>query len=533
MSTKWFGEVFDVMLMHHLIEPDGAHDLGYIASRHTQMVAWKHTMSDDLAWYNGCDVDATIQIFNDIKPWIERLGLMDLYKYCQVPLAKICRQLNLTGIKVDPNRIKAKRTEFMKDMADAEALLPEQLRPYEKAIRVREKAPVGTVGKSGKPIKYIHVPGTEHVVPWESPKQVEKYLYETLRLPKQLHAKTKKLTTDKTAIDRLVKKKEVSPEAKAILLTLKKVRQLGELIGTFLKDGDEDKQVAVGRIHSNFLVHGTNTGRLASSGPNLQNIPGRARYIYVPSHSDWCFVEADFSSLENRLAAWYANDTDRLARLAIPDFNEHRWLASQIYKVPESDIDKKSQEYKYAKNTNHGADGAMGPKKLSDTYDIPFKDARDLLLQWRTINHASAAWQERIGNEAARLGVLTNAFGRKRWFWSHSAYTEGIRFNPQSTGADILFRSMIAMCYEKIGWPIELATKAAPIVKPLPHPARLVLCVHDSVLIETPINLRDEVIECMKATMTQGWPELQGYAIPIAIKVGGPGDSWGELKENE
>lgn len=519
-------QIWDVMLMHHLVQPDSPHDLEFIASIFTQMQAWKHLNTVDMQFYNACDVDATCQIYEQLRPLLDYMNLTKLYKYCQVPLAKICKKMEETGIKVDPSRLGKVRERFIGELKELEGTLPPELQPHDKPIRKRERAPEGTLGKSGKPIKFIHIPSTERVVPWQSPKIIERYLYETLHLPKQLHRKTKHLTTDKYALERLFRQ-----TGNKTIDTLRKLRSLEELIGTFLQDGDENEQVATGRIHTNFLVHGTNTGRLASSSPNLQNIPTKARFIYVPSHADWCFVEADFSSLENRLAAWYANDDDRLARLANPEFNEHKWLCSKIYGIPESEVDKSSWQYKRAKNTNHGADGAMGWKKLSDTYDIPAKESKELLVLWRTINHKSADWQERTGNEAAREGVLTNIFSRKRWFWSHSAYTEGIRFFPQSTGADICFRAMIAMMYERIQWPEELARKVAPILCPLPHPARLVLQVHDSLLVECPLALVDEVAFCMKTCMEQPWPELAGYSIPAAFKVGAPGDSWAELKD--
>lgn len=814
-------EIFDIMLMHHLLHPDEPHDLEFISSIYTQMVAWKHLASEDMAFYNACDVDATAQIYLQLRPLLVRFRMMDLYQKLQVPLAKICKQMHDTGIKVDPNRIHTAREKLLIEFHDLEEKLPQELKPYDKTIRIRKPAPVGTIGKSGKPIKFIHVAGAERVVPWQSPKKCEHWLYETLNLPKQIHPKTKAITSSKSALERLAKKFQI-PELDA----LRKLRSLDELLTTFLKEDDGQRQ-SVTRIHSNFLVHGTATGRLSSSGPNLQNIPAKARFIYVPSFSDWCFVEADFSSLENRLAAWYANDSERLIRLSDPNFNEHRWLASKIYNIPESEITKDMWQYKNGKITNHGCltgehevltpvgwipfsqyegeplaiwdngisrwekpsatiektidenvlsfsgrafnavttldhkfpvlstwkgkryyfkhsahglhgslpitsrfeyenevfndlliqravaiqadatlntkdratfhvvkarkqsriealfnvtgrpcgchvtgkiyhvdvpkciiddnkeftcdllylssrqrqlfldeivqwdgtvagnvrlyrstskvcvdwvqtiahlsgkqalmrvatkgkgsfgtkpcyivsindnqhiktqcctvslkpfsgkvycvtvssgnflcrykdtifvsgncDGAMGPRKLALTHSLPEKVARELILKWREINCKSAQWQDTVGNEAVKKGVLTNAFGRKRWFWSRSGYTEGIRFLPQSTGADICFRAMLGLCYESIGWPEDVAREVCPVLAPLPHPARLVLQVHDSLLIECPLALREQVVECVQKVATQPWHELAGFSIPIDVKVGEANEGWGEL----
>ena len=487
------------------------------------MQDWKFKQRDDLAWYNCADVDATLQIFLALYPALKGQGLLDLYLYEVVPTAKICKLLSLTGIKKDPKRIEKVRGEVLAEIAEIEARLPNELKPYDKPIRVRQPAPPGTLGKSGKPVKFIHVPGTKRIVPWQSSKEVERFLYETKKLPVQLHVKTKRVSTDKTALDRLVRK---YPQHR-FLDDLRKVRSLDELVSTFVKESNSGPS----RIHANFLVHGTATGRLASSGPNMQNIPVRARYAFVPSHADWCFVNADFSSLENRLCAWYANDTERLAQMSDPTFNEHKVLCSKIYGMPVSEVDKGSWQYKRAKNTNHGADGALGPKRLSETYDIPFKEAKELILGWKALHPKAAAWQEEVGNQAGKLGVLVNAFGRKRWFWTSSAYTEGIRFLPQSTGADICLRSLVGLSYERIGWPEEWARIASPVLAPLPVPARIVLTVHDSILVECPQSLTEEVSNCLTKVMTQPWEQLAGFSIPIAIQVGDPNQSWGELKD--
>lgn len=517
---------WDEMLTDHLIRPDAPErNLEYVASIWCEgLQDWKHLQKDDLAWYNCADTDATLQIHEAIQPILKRQNLRDLYLYEVVPTAKICRQLTIGGIKRDPRRIETVRTEVLDDIAATEQLLPEELRPYDKSIRVRQLAPPGTLGKSGKPIKFIHVPGTERVVPWQSPKQVEEYLYVTKKYPKQLNVKTKRVSTDKTAIDRLVRK---YPEDKS-LDAIRKIRALDELVSTFVK---ESKDLGPTKVHANFLVHGTATGRLASSSPNMQNWPVLARKIFVPSHADWVFVNADFSSLENRLCAWYANDTERLAQMSDPTFNEHKVLCSKIYNIPVDQVDKGSWQYKRAKNTNHGADGALGPKRLSETYDIPFKEAKELILGWKQLHPKAATWQEEVGNRAVKEGVLTNAFGRKRWFWTSSGYTEGIRQLPQSTGADICLRSMVGLYYERINWPEEWARQASAVLAPLPVPARLVLMVHDSLLIECPLNLVEEVKTCLTKVMTQPWEQLAGFSIPIAIQVGQPGGSWGDLKD--
>jgi uracil-DNA glycosylase family 4 len=520
-------QVWDTMLLHHLVQPDNPHNLEFISSIFTQKPAWKHLNNENMALYCARDVDVTIQSYLQLRPLVKQLGMEDLYKYSQVPLAKICRMMHDVGVRTNPKKLAELAIQYQKELDSLIAELPPALRSYDKPIRKREPAPPGTLGKSGKPVKFIHVPAVERVDPWNSPDSVGQYLYTTLGLPKQYHPKTKRLTTDKNALERLERK-----TGHPVLGLLRKTSSLSTIISGFLDD-DKDSQAAQGEVHANFLPHGTATGRLSSSDPNMQNITPKAKYIYVPNHDDWCWIEADFSSLENTLAAFFANDEDRLRRMNEPGFNEHKWLASKIYGIPIPEIDKSSWQYDRAKHTNHGADAGMGPRKMSVQYNIPESDCKVLLNEWKKLNWASAQWQDRTGNQAIRDGVLRNPFGRKRWFWSQKAYTEGIRMMLQGSGADICIRSMIALLYERINWPEENVLKVSGVLAPLPRPATLNVQVHDSLLVASPLNLVEECQEQMTKAMTQPWKELGGFNFKIAFKVGEPGASWGELKEKK
>ena len=87
--------------------------------------------------------------------------------------------------------------------------------------------------------------------------------------------------------------------------------------------------------------------------------------------------------------------------------------------------------------------------------------------------------------------------------------------------------------YERIGWSATKALKVSPVLAPLPWPARLVATVHDSVLVECPLDKREEVIACLHKAMEQPWAELGGYSIPCEVKYGMPGASWAELDQHE
>lgn len=126
--------------------------------------------------------------------------------------------------------------------------------------------------------------------------------------------------------------------------------------------------------------------------------------------------------------------------------------------------------------------------------------------------------------------MLVNPFGRKRWFYTESWYTESLSFLPQSTGADIMHRAAIGLLYDRIGLPVESLAEYIGVAIRLPAQARLVLQVHDSFLFEMPGELLSEVASVVKPVMEQSWKELGGLNIPVEMKAGAPGVSWGELE---
>jgi uracil-DNA glycosylase family 4 len=530
--------VWDTMLLQHLCQPDLPHDLGFLGSIFTNKPAWKHLSGDDEALYCCRDVDVTFQCAQQLKPIIRSLELMDLYEQVQVPLARLCRQMHETGITIDPNRIGVVRENLLKEMALDETKLPESLRTRTQAIRRRVAAPEGTLGKSGKPVKFVLVDDSEQVVPWRSPAVIADYLYTELALPAQLHPKTKQISTGKVALDWLAKrlargdydkKLPNAREATAAVQALRRLRIADEMITTFA----QEKMLYVSRLHPHFNVHGTRFGRLSSSDPNLQNIPLAAKFIYVPSRPDWCFLEMDFSGLENRLTSWYANDTERLARLAVAGFNEHKWVASKFFNIPYEEVTKDNDPdspYHKGKTINHGCDGGMGPRKIANMEDMDFSEVNRLVKLWRQLNAKTVAAQENTGKLAKEQGYLKNAFGRRDWFYTDNYFTEANRFYAQSTGADILYRTLLGLLFERLDISEDEIRRIVHVYRPLPEPVRCLITVHDSMLFEGPAEALELARPLIQEVATQPWPELRSFQIPVEFKQGPAGASWGELE---
>jgi len=519
-------EVRDIMLMQHLLQPDLDHDLEFIASLFTNKPAWKHLAQEQKEYYNAVDTDVVSQIEPQLWSLLRQQGLTKTYTHVSVPVAKICNLMTQKGVKVDLGQISKVRERIKEQQAGLELQLPIQLRTANVGVNKRIPAPPGTLGKSGKPVKYITVASSEVLVPWRSDKSVGKWLYEDLKLPVQKHIKTQKVSTDKYSLERLARN---GGDSKAAILAIKELRSLDETLTTFTAE-----KVSYGTtINPHFSVHGTNSGRLSSSGPNCQNIPQSLRCIYIPSKPDHYIVQMDFSSIENRLTAHLAHDTERLARFAQEGFNEHKFACSQFFGIPVEEVVKSSDPnslYSKAKHVCHGMNYGLGARKMSQMYSVPEGEVKKLLSKWKSVIPKTANWQEYTASLAKVTGVLTNPFGRKRWFGTSNYYTESLSFLPQSTAADILLRCMIALCYEKVGWPIERVQEVAKVFYPLPKEIDLLVTVHDSLVFQVPKGMLNEIVEKVEPVLTQKWPELAGFSCPVEIEYG---PSWGELEKYE
>lgn len=546
-------EIWDTMLIHHLLFPQfsgeqqnakedntrktsGGHGLEFLNSQFTSKPAWKHGKGEDEELYCARDVDVTNQCFQILLPMLKKEHLEDLYRYVSVPLAKICHSMHDRGFKIDPTRLGEIREKYLTEMQTLERQLPQSLRTQIINVHKRAPAPEGSKTASGKPRKFILVDAEEEIQPWRSNQVMMDYYYSEKGLPIQLHIKTDKPTFDKGAVSKLITRLRngtIKHEESSVLISELSAYQRLKKLSTLVSGFVQDKLLAVGRQHSHFNVHGTASGRLSSSDPNLQNQPEASRFIYVPSYKDWCLIDCDYSSIENKLTAYFANDIERLARFQDPNFNEHKWTASLFFDIPLNEVEKdndKDAPYGKAKRINHGSNYGMGARKIANMYDMPFSEVKDLLTKWKQINHKTVEWQNYVGEKAKKDGYLTTPFGRKRWFYTQSYFTEALSFLPQSTAADVIFRAMLGLMYERINWPIEKVLKVVRRPVALPKPAELLVQVHDSLVFECPGAMLDEVVFAIKTVMTQGWPELGGFNFNIGIKVGLPGESWGELQ---
>jgi uracil-DNA glycosylase family 4 len=521
-------EINDTILAHALVSPDQDHDLGYLTSIYTNLGAYKHTAEINKEFYCATDCDSTFQIWQQLKPLLKQLGLWDIYSLVSLPAAMICSEMKRLGVKLDHSKVRDVRERIIKEQATLETKIPAKLRTQEVPVNRRIPAAPGTLGKSGKPVKFTLVPSSETVVPWRSSKSVGEWVYGDLKLPEQKQVKTGKRTVDKTALAKLVKHAGENAEA---IKALMRLNGLDELLTTFAKENFKYSDT----IHANFNVHGTAQGRLSSSEPNMQNWPEEARCIIVPHQPGWKLMSFDFSQLENRLTAHLAGDEERLRRFLDPDFNEHKWAASVIFDLPYDSIEKdnsKDAPYGRGKRINHGTAYRMGPRKIANMYDLVEREVKQQQAKLLAKLDRTIKWQDSVAEQAKSDGYLTNAFGRKRWFNTPNYFTESASFHAQSCGADIILRCMVGLVYERIGWPVERVAQVSPIYKPIPRQSNLLLQVHDNLTFEYHPSVELELYDAATAVMTQPWRGLGGFNCPVSCETGndwGPIDKYGTL----
>ena len=357
---------------------------------------------------------------------------------------------------------------------------------------------------------YFHA-GCEFNV--NSPKQLGEVLFEKMQLP----AGKKTKSGYSTNAEVLEKLKPYHPIIEDIL----DYRQVAKLRGTYA-DGLVKVAGLDGKIHSNFKQTGTATGRLSSSDPNLQNIPiktelGREfRRYFVPSSDEYLLIDADYSQIELRLLADISGDATMIeAFLSGEDI--HTSTASKVFGVS---IDEVTPELrKRAKAVNFGIVYGIGDFSLSQDLKITRNQAREYIDSYLATYADVDAYLKNIVVSAYENGYVTTEFGRRRYIPELEGHNkmlkkfgERVAMNSpiQGTAADIIKIAMINVDQKLRERGID---------------ARLILQVHDELLVETHRDCADEALEILRYEMENAVK----LSVPLDVEVG-VGENWYDCK---
>ncbi|MCI8277210.1 MAG: DNA polymerase I, partial [Clostridia bacterium] len=277
-----------------------------------------------------------------------------------------------------------------------------------------------------------------------------------------------------------------------------------------------------GRIHTFFHQTVTATGRISSTDPNLQNIPTRTdlgkklRKVFKAEKANSIFIDADYSQIELRVLAHMSND-----EIMVKAFNEdsdiHTICASQIFGVPVEEVSKQLRSR--AKAVNFGIVYGISDFGLSEQVGIKRKEAKQYIEQYLNTYHGIKEFMDRVVEEAKENGYVETLCNRRRYipelksnnymvrkFGDRAAMNTPI----QGTAADIMKIAMISV-YKKL--------------KQNKLKSKLVLQIHDELLIETYDEEKEEVINILKSSMENAMK----LSVPLKVEVE-EGKSWYQAK---
>ncbi|OFK62797.1 DNA polymerase I [Globicatella sp. HMSC072A10] len=426
-------------------------------------------------------VEAYEQVKDPLLAKLEAVAATELFLTMEMPLAVVLAKMEIEGVKVDAAVLDEMNTLLLERMADME--------------------------------KEIHeLAGREFNV--NSPKQLGEILFDELGLP--VIKKTK--TGYSTAADVLEKLKYQHPIVEKIL----DYRQIAKLQGTYLaglpRFIKED-----GKIHTRFVQTLTQTGRLSSTDPNLQNIPIRLeegrkiRKAFVPSHEGWQLFGADYSQIELRVLAHISED-EHMRQAFIDDEDIHSATARRVFGLPE-DEPITSNHRRQAKAVNFGIVYGISDYGLSQNLNITRKEAKTFIDTYFDKYPGVADYMKEIVKQAKEDGYVTTLFNRRRYLpdihssnFNIRSFAERTAMNSpiQGSAADIIKIAMIRL---------DEAIKKENLQ------VKLLLQVHDELILEAPPEEMARLAELVPEVMERA-VEL---AVPLKVEAN-QGENWYELK---
>lgn len=265
-----------------------------------------------------------------------------------------------------------------------------------------------------------------------------------------------------------------------------------------------------GRLHTNFIMHGTTSGRLAAKEPNLLNVT-RGPLIktgFVPD-PDHVFVQADYKTAELRVVGVEANCPWLIEVLSDPLRDIHGEVATQRY-GPGWTKDQRVRAKAVVFGLGYGREAGS----IATEFDIPLKEAEEVVRAFFELIPEVKEWQQYIKHQVTKLGVdLTNHFGRKRRFHLISKDNvanvgrESLAFIPQSTANDINLRAATKL-YKELGMDVRLLVHDSCLVNCPPDEAEQVARVMSRVMQDTALQYTDVIPFYVDTSIGNNWGEL-------------------------
>ncbi|SAY38854.1 DNA polymerase I [Candidatus Synechococcus spongiarum] len=504
------GVVMDTLLADYLLDPAGRHGLSDLAQRHfgflptsfQDLVGNQKTIAavavEAAAQYCAMDVHLTRRLATILRQALATAGpqLEQLFAMVEMPLEPVLARMEATGMSIDCGYLQT---------------LSQQLARQLEALEQQAH------GAAGRPFNLA------------SPKQLGQLLFETLQLDRRKSRKTKTgYSTDAVVLERLAGD---HPVVNIIL----QHRTLSKLKGTYVDALPALVDPTTGRVHTDFNQAVTATGRLSSSNPNLQNIPIRTafsrqvRQAFFPQPG-WQLISADYSQIELRILAHLCEEP--LLLEAYNRGDDVHALTAQVL------LDKKevsAEERRLGKTINFGVIYGMGPQRFARTTGVSRAKAQEFLDRYRSRYPRVFAFLELQERLALSQGYVETLLGRRRLF--HFAPQGLGRYrgdDPMAIDLDQARRGGLEAQQLRAAANAPIQGSSADIIKLAmvrlhdvlaPLPARLLLQVHDELVLEAAPEACAQVMDLVRHTMETVLP----LRVPLRVEARS-GSNWMEAK---
>ncbi len=487
----------DTMLEHYCLDAAARHGMDTLAEQYlgyrpipiTALIGEKERGKEQLSMaalkpeeildYAAEDADVTLRLDDALRPMVADAGALRALEESEEPLVKILADMERDGVRID-----------------AESLA-EYGRELDREILALTRDILAFSGPGFNP---------------DSPKQLSALLFEKLALPTDGIKKTTtgSYSTDEKSLSKLA-------DAHPIVPKILEYRACTKLKSTYV-DKLPSLIDADGRVHTTFAQAFTETGRLSSSDPNLQNIPVRTergrhiRRAFVARDERHAILSADYSQIELRLMAAFSKDEAMLAAFRNGE-DIHRDTASRVFDVMPALVT--DEQRSKCKMVNFGIIFGISAFGLSQRLKIPRKEASSLIETYFRLHPRVKDYMERAIAEARENGYATTVLGRRRTLRDinsrnatarQAAERDAINTPIQGSAADLIKVAMVK---------VDRALKAESLR------TRMVLQIHDELLFDAPLDEVERVKEIVRREMTGALD----FGVPLDVGIG-VGSNW-------